>query len=207
MLHELDLRLFHDLYGPGRSGVLTTMIVLTLIGSGWSMLALFPLYCIRRTRGFAVSTTALLLVTSAVVFLLKRAVHRLRPCVSIEGVRSLWGAPTDYSFPSGHTTGSFAFAAFVLTLATYSTRIQRQSRMVASVVLLMLAFGVALSRVYLGVHFPSDVIGSAILGSVLGVVGGRVCRSRWSGANVVNPCDERTVTGDDAPRASISRIG
>ena len=66
-------------------------------------------------------------------------------------------APEGFSFPSGHSTGSFAFAAFV---ATFRPRF--------APLLFAVAAAIAWSRVVLGVHYPSDVTGGAILGSLAG---------------------------------------
>src|SRR6185437_1654483 len=90
----------------------------------------------------------------------------------------VFSAPTDYSFPSGHAAGSFAFCVFfavVLLRATFWTGL---SRMVGAAALVLLALGVGLSRIALGVHFPADVAAGALLGATLGGVGARLYLSR-----------------------------
>jgi undecaprenyl-diphosphatase len=150
--------------------------VFTVLGSGWVMLLLLPLLLFRRHREATLSLTAVLLVTAAAVWLLKLVFHRVRPCNGLEGVRCLWGdTPTDYSFPSGHAAGSFAFAAFVggVLLLSEGSKVAGREGAIASVLVLVAAC-IGLSRIYLGVHFPGDVVGGACLGSTLGILGAYV---------------------------------
>lgn len=83
---------------------------------------------------------------------------RERPCWIDTTVQLLVSVPKDYSFPSGHTLSS-VIAATVLTAA------DRRFGAVAIPVAVL----IALSRLYLFVHFPSDVLAAAILGIVIGV--------------------------------------
>jgi undecaprenyl-diphosphatase len=135
------------------------------------MLGRIPLMAAPRTRRFSVTPTAVRAAAAAVVFAFKPLVGRVRPCFCVPGIRPLGQHPTDYSFPSGHTAGSFAFAAFV-TAWVYVHRPPYGWLMSAGVLLFAAAVGV--SRIYLGVHFPSDVLGAAPHGIVLGVTSARV---------------------------------
>jgi undecaprenyl-diphosphatase len=172
------LQLFDTLHGVDPAGALTTfMVALTILGSGWTMLALLPLAAWRRARAPAVALGAVWVATAAVVFVVKHVVRRARP-YELLGVRALWGrTPTDYSFPSGHAAGAFAFAGFVTTLCLADGKARKEAwRWALSGGAFVLAAGIALSRVYLGAHFLTDVMGGAVVGGVLGVAGARVSR-------------------------------
>ncbi len=90
--------------------------------------------------------------------LLKRALNRARPTTAIEGFEALAENPDAFSFPSGHTSAAFAVA---VALAGEPHA--------AGPLSLILAVAIALSRVYLGAHYPADVVVGAALGSAVGV--------------------------------------
>ncbi len=89
--------------------------------------------------------------------LLKQLVARLRPCWLDPSVQLLITTPTDYSFPSGHTLSS-------TIAATILTKTDKRFGYIA----IPLAVLIALSRLYLYVHFPSDVFAAALLGLLIG---------------------------------------
>ena len=84
---------------------------------------------------------------------LKQWVGRVRPNDVYASPKPLVHAPHDGSFPSGHATMSFACAT---VLAFYAPR--------AAPAFFLLAAAISWSRVYVGVHYPLDVIGGAVLG-------------------------------------------
>jgi membrane-associated phospholipid phosphatase len=89
-------------------------------------------------------------------FAVKLMVHRPRPV--LERLPPLGGAPSALSFPSAHATSSFA-------CATAMTRIAPEAAF-----LFVLAAAIAACRPYLGMHYPSDVLGGAVLGTALGLI-------------------------------------
>lgn len=89
-------------------------------------------------------------------FAVKLVVRRRRP--EMEGLPPLGGAPSSLSFPSAHATSSFACAVAM-------TRIDS-----TAAVLFALAALIGLCRPYLGMHYPSDVLAGALLGTALGLV-------------------------------------
>ena len=92
---------------------------------------------------------------------LKNFVARIRPYEVVEGLRLMIERQRDYSFPSGHTSASFAAAcALVRTLP------QKWGT-----VCMILAGVIALSRLYVGVHYPSDVLGGMVVGIFAGWAG------------------------------------
>ncbi len=91
--------------------------------------------------------------------LIKDLFARERPCHVLEDVRLLVSCKGSYSFPSSHAFNNFAISVFFLTIFPKFKW-----------VLLISASLVALSRPYIGVHYPSDILAGAILGSALGYV-------------------------------------
>lgn len=94
---------------------------------------------------------------------MKDAVARVRPCRAIEGIRLIITCPKSFSMPSGHAISSFAFTLplFYLSRAYISLSWRLYP--------LLLAGLIAFSRIYLGVHYPTDVFAGAILGSLIGL--------------------------------------
>jgi membrane-associated phospholipid phosphatase len=110
----------------------------------------------RRPRSVpwsALLATAALLIASAASGLLKDVFDRVRPALAEPGVTALVSLPGDASMPSGHAATAAAAAGVVALL---------HPRLRAPLAALVAA--IALSRVYLGVHYPSDVIVGAALG-------------------------------------------
>jgi membrane-associated phospholipid phosphatase len=177
---DLDLRALFAIYGGTHGAWAVPMVAATLIGEGWAALALLPLLGWARTRRFASWLTAGVVVQAVLVWTLKAAFGRLRPWIAL-GLPDPFGAPHDPSFPSGHAAGGFCVAAFLaLALPVAWPESRRRARVVAALVAGLAAF-IALSRVYLGAHFPSDVVAGAALGVVVGAVAGRLYARGRSG--------------------------
>jgi len=174
---ELDVRIFRWLHESiSDTRWLAVMCVLTVLGSGWGSFMLVPLYLAKRTRRFAAILTAVLLVNAVIIFLVKVVVRRPRPFLVLPDVRALvFEAPTGYSFPSGHSAGSFSLAMFAAIVLFRGREFRKHPilRGGFAVFLLVAAGGVALSRVALGVHFPIDIAVGAIVGSTVGGFGAR----------------------------------
>jgi undecaprenyl-diphosphatase len=92
-------------------------------------------------------------------YAVKPMVDRPRPFVADPGARVIGGKPDDASFPSSHSANAFA-AAYVLSRALPSARLAW----------LILAALIAVSRVYLGVHYPLDVGVGALIGLACGAL-------------------------------------
>ncbi len=89
---------------------------------------------------------------------LKRSLTRARPDASIAGFEPLAANPDRFSFPSGHTA-----AAFAVSVALAGEPVE------LGPLALLLATGIGLSRVYLGAHYPLDVVAGGILGLFAGL--------------------------------------
>lgn len=135
------------------------MVFITSLGDhGWFWLCLgVMLASYPRTRALGVC----MLVSIAVGFLLgnvllKNLVARQRPCWLDPAINLLVRVPEDYSFPSGHSLVSFEGAVCIFLF-------NRKWGLPA----LMLAVLIAFSRLYLFVHFPTDVLTGAAMGTAV----------------------------------------
>lgn len=125
-----------------------------------------------KKAGWVMLSAALLILVSDQISanLIKNTVQRLRPCnePSLVGlVRNIVGCGKGYSFVSAHATNHFAIAVF------FSILFKRYFKWTYFIALPWAAL-IAFSQVYVGVHYPLDVICGAALGSVLGYIAGIV---------------------------------
>ena len=102
---------------------------------------------------------ALVITTIIGEGIIKNIVKRKRPFYGDDDKELLISRPITYSFPSGHTASSFAVAAVFI-----------KTDNAASLEIILLACLIAFSRIYLGVHYPSDVIGGGIIGALCGLI-------------------------------------
>ncbi len=147
-----------------RQDALTPVIkFITHLGdSGWFWITLaVVLLILKKTRKIGLLTGCSLLVSFLInnVFL-KNVVARTRPYEVVEGLHRMIEAQPDFSFPSGHTASSFAAAVVIFILCPKK----------AGVPVLVLAFLITLSRLYVGVHYPTDVLAGMITGTLTAVL-------------------------------------
>ena len=144
-------------------------------GEIWILLAAV-LLLLRKHRWTGMSLSfALILDLICCNIVLKPLVGRVRPFLVNTAVELLTAPPADASFPSGHTAASFAA---VFALRASGSPLWKPA--------LVLAAGIAFSRLYLYVHWPTDVLGGILVGAAAG----------WAGARLA-----------DAPRRRRERLG
>ena len=155
MPFEFDILYFiqEHIANPVLDNIMVLASVLGEYGFIWIAVALCFLFS-KKTRVCGVlmlCSLVLCLVTGE--FIIKNLVCRIRPCYQDMAVNLLVERPDSYSFPSGHTASSFTAST---TLFYFNKKL--------GVVALLLAGLIAFSRMYLFVHFPTDVLAGILLG-------------------------------------------
>ncbi len=138
-------------------------------GIGWIILAALLLFFKKTRKAGAAMGVALIFGLVIGNMTLKPLIGRIRPYDINTTVPLLVERLSDFSFPSGHTLASFEGATVLF--------IKHRRLGIAAMVLAVL---IAFSRLYLYVHFPSDVIVGAILGTLFGVLGCVIVDKVWA---------------------------
>jgi membrane-associated phospholipid phosphatase len=142
-----------------------TDLIMPAITSDWVLRIAYAVAMIvlmwkgnRERRILVVSSIIVIAITDLVVSsLLKPLIDRPRPCHVLTGIHLLVNCGAGLSMPSSHAANAFGQAAF-WGMASRRWRWQ----------LLILAFLVAISRVFVGVHYPADVLVGSAVGALLG---------------------------------------
>ena len=163
------LKWFHEVF-HNQMWLNYIMKYITYIGEfgAGAIVCAIVLFIFKKTRWAGVAVGLAFVVNVLIVnVILKLAVNRARPWqeypdLGFQEFHNLIGVrePTDSSFPSGHTAS--LFCAAVALVMYYKVK---------GLPALAVAFVVALSRIYLCMHFPTDVLGGAVIGSLCGVAG------------------------------------
>jgi undecaprenyl-diphosphatase len=179
-LMALDMSLFHLINGAWTAPLLDSLMPALSragnLGTIWLvLLGAVAAFGKKTGRKIALAGLVALAVGFASSTLLKDLTVRPRPFLSLDEVRLLVSAPHSYAFPSGHTTSAFAAALGVVLAAR---------RLLGRVPLwgwamFPLAAAIAYSRIYVGVHWPTDVAAGGVLGLASGWAGARLALRRW----------------------------
>lgn len=145
----------------------STITHLADAGILWILVAVLLLFTARYRKDGLKLALALICCLLLSNLFLKNLVARPRPCW-VRDVALLIANPTDYSFPSGHTQASVA-SALVLW------RANRKWGIAAAVLTALIAF----SRMYLYVHYPTDILGGVLCGLISGSLGVFLGRRLW----------------------------
>ena len=143
------------------------MCFITRLGDAgifWILLAMVLLLLPKTRKSGLILTGALVVDVLLCNVIFKPLIARTRPFDVNTAVQLLVNKPVDYSFPSGHTAASFASVA-ALYLAG-----EKKLWKAALVLAVLIAF----SRLYMYVHYPTDVLGGLILGLIAGYLGSRL---------------------------------
>lgn len=140
------------------------------LGMIWILLSLV-LLCFRKTR--LAGTAGLLgLIFSLLLnnMILKNLFARVRPYEMIPQLELLVAKAKDWSFPSGHAGSSFAAATAICFM------LKGQEKTAWKWLILAFAFLMAFTRLYIGIHYPSDILAGMVTGVLCGFVAAKVVR-------------------------------
>ena len=112
-------------------------------------------------RKVAILALCALLFADLITFVLKHVVNEPRPFLTLNNVSLLINEDDIFSFPSGHTTSTFAVVTiFVLKME----ELVKKHHIIVEIFLILFAVIILFSRIYCGVHYPFDVLSGAIIG-------------------------------------------
>lgn len=155
------LDFLQTIHTPLLDKILAFITSLGNAGIIWIVLAVVLLILPKTRKTGIIVAAALLMDLILCNLILKNLVARVRPYDVNTAITILIKKPLDFSFPSGHTAASFA-AMTALFLAKMKK---------AWIAALVLAVLIAFSRLYFYVHYPTDVLGGAVVGILSGIIG------------------------------------
>lgn len=164
-LYSIDLFLFNFINHSLANPVFDFFFPLITVEKNWFILYLVLFYFLLFKNGKkGVVAFTVMIITFAITdylngSIIKELVGRIRPCADLPDVRLLIPCGAGKSFPSSHAVNTFA-AVFVFS------RFYREYKYH----LFTIASLVAFSRVYVGVHYPSDIIAGTIIGIVMAYI-------------------------------------
>lgn len=155
------LNFIQNIHNPVCDVIMTFVTKLGNGGAIW-ILAAIILFAIPKTRkSGAILVIALIIDVILCNGILKNLFCRIRPCNINTSVQLLITRPSDFSFPSGHTSASFAAVASLFFAK------ERKLFKPAFVLATLIAF----SRMYLYVHYPTDILAGIVVGVLAGYMG------------------------------------
>jgi undecaprenyl-diphosphatase len=162
-IYNIDKWLFHLLNTSIANSLFDAAMPYITSINNWWLVYFFLFGWLLWKGGMSGRICALTLIITILIsdqlnsFIIKEIFERLRPCANLEHVRLLVPCPGGHSFPSSHATNNFAAA---IVLSKYFPYYKWLYFSIAALI--------AFSRVYIGVHYPSDIIGGAFLGLIIG---------------------------------------
>lgn len=163
-LQVLDLRALEALYAIRDPLLVQVFIWVSEFGSGWTIYGLGCVVALlllrKRHVAYATGLTITLATTGLGVLFLKDFVARVRPPLKFEAYQEIL-----YSFPSAHAALSAAFYGFLIFLV-WRFIARRSLRYTAIGFLVLFIAAISFSRLYLGVHYMSDVIAGILFGAL-----------------------------------------
>jgi len=164
-LYQIDIKLFFFINHTLSNPLFDKLFPFITEVKNWyiAYILLFLICVIKGGRIGRIASIGMILLVITTdqfsSFFLKNFFARIRPCNILQNVNILVTCTNSYSFPSSHAVNNFAAAVFF-------TKIFPKIKWPLFIVAFLMAF----SRPYVGVHYPSDAIGGALIGSAFGYV-------------------------------------
>ena len=173
----------HDFW----TAIMKTITLFGDYGGLFWILSALTLTIIKKTRKVGICLTVAELFSGVFTnLIIKNLVNRTRPYEIIDGLVPLGRIPTDSSFPSGHA--SIAFAASIALFLALPLIMNKKTAHRIGAAVIAFAVLISFSRLYLAVHFPTDVLAGMILGIIYGIAGAAL------GKLIINHLPERWFT-------------
>jgi undecaprenyl-diphosphatase len=157
-IQTIDTRTFLSLFKARcHPSIVKTALVVSTTADGWFYLLLLPLIIVLKpgeAGHYLLLVLTALTMERLVYYVLKNSIRRRRPPAALQGFCCLVKPPDEFSLPSGHTSAAF----LVVTFLCYGLDL-------LFLPLYLWAAAVGASRVVLGVHFPTDVLVGALIGT------------------------------------------
>ena len=162
-LQGIDERLFYYINGTLANSVTDKVMPFITNGENWVIFFVIMWFYVfvkggPKGRALAILVILCFILSDQTSNLIKELVGRVRPCASLPNVHLLINCGSGKSFPSSHAVNNFAGAVLIshfypkLKYLVYAG-----------------AFLIAISRIFVGVHYPIDVLGGMIIGIILGL--------------------------------------
>ena len=149
--------------------------IFTFLGSTIFMISLcvvlFLVFILKKRKDYAFIEASVLIVSTIINNVVKFIIRRERPEVLKLVIEK------SFSFPSGHTMASVSLYGIIIYLIIKS-EMQKKYKIILSVIIGIIPILVMLSRIYLGAHFASDVIGACILSTIILLVATNIIEKR-----------------------------
>jgi len=168
VVNAWDLAILYSIQGIATNELDLFFKGVTHLGGFYFMavlLVVLLVYKCTRSLGLQILIAELLQLVIGGYFL-KRIIARVRPFIVDPTIELVVDAPESFSFPSGHSSTAFALAFAVIFF---------DCPRLYKVIALLMACLTGFSRLYLQVHFPSDVLAGAVLGCACGYASKRIC--------------------------------